>query len=220
MVDNKTPALQSNGFCLECQTHHRPEFQVDETDPSKRRLVLKHLKGCPKLRPIVVPLFLHGAAGTGNGSRLKGNNRMGGNTIPHKHMRHGPICKTNEHNSSKLCPFCFKLLRLVRARRKDSKGRTRVVRVNGAVECVNPDCISFRAGYCTRGRDANASLNIAISGYSQLTTLNRQALPPFNPKRLLSHHTTILPAAHRLEKNFRSASTRRCRKELDMIQIM
>jgi len=32
-----------NGLCLSFNTHHRPQLVVDPPDPSKRRLVLKHL---------------------------------------------------------------------------------------------------------------------------------------------------------------------------------
>jgi hypothetical protein len=188
-TSSSAPAISNNGYCTGCKTHHRPELVPDNSHPSNRRLVLKHVQGCPKSRPVVIPLFLHGAAGTGAGSRLKGNNRMGGNSIPHRHMRFGPVCKTNEHNSSKTCPFCFELVRLVRAKRQ-KKGKTRIVRVNGAVECTNNRCVSYRAGYCIRGRDANAALNIAIAGYSQLVSQRRDTLPPFSPKRPRSQFLT------------------------------
>lgn len=171
--------ILSNGFCSSCRTHHRPELVADPSCPTRKRLVLRHVKNCPKTLPRVMPLFLHGAAGMGVGSRLKGNCKMGGNHIPHRHMHHGPVCKTNENNSSKKCPFCFKLLRLARARRI-KKGIMKLVRVNGAVECTNPKCISYRCGYTIRGRDANAAMNIAISGYSQLTSADRSTLPPFS----------------------------------------
>ncbi|GJJ78521.1 hypothetical protein EMPS_10880 [Entomortierella parvispora] len=182
---------KSNGFCSSCGTHHRPELVADPTHPTGKRLVLKHLRNCPKSLPVVIPLFFHGAAGMGVGSRLKGNCRMGGNEIPRRHKNHGPVGKTNEHNSSKTCPFCFRPIRLARGRRM-KKGTMKLVRLNGAVECTNPECISHRCGYTIRGRDQNAALNIAVAGYTQLTTTERTTLPPFSTttKRLWSHPLT------------------------------
>jgi hypothetical protein len=146
----------------------------------KRRPVLRHLHLCPKTRVRVIPLMLHGDAGSGIGSRLKGRAKMGGSKIPQRHMRYVPLCKTPEHNSSRTCPMCFQPIRLMRARRIVN-GKSKLVRVNGAVQCVNPDCISFKQGYADRGRDTNAAVNIALSGYVQLTSDDRKPPPPFDP---------------------------------------
>ncbi|KAG9063473.1 hypothetical protein KI688_004357 [Linnemannia hyalina] len=43
------------------------------------------------------------------------------------------------------------------------------VKVYGAVECVNPSCDSFKAGYSKRARDSNASVSIALSRFCQLS---------------------------------------------------
>ena len=208
--------MQSNGFCPSCNTHHRPELIVDPSNPSKTRLILKHVKNCPRSLPKVIPLFLHGAAGMGVGSRLKGNAKMGGNKIPQRHMHHGPVCKTNEHNSSKTCPFCFKPTRLARARRM-REGKMKLVRLNGAVECTNSQCISHRCGYTIRGRDNNAALNIAIAGYFQLTSTDRTALPPFTT-------TTRRPWSQPLPSTGSSATgnnlpspSKRCDDELNLV---
>jgi len=104
---------------------------------------------------------------------------MGGNKIPHKHMHHGPACKTNEQDSSKTCPFRFKPTRLARLRRM-REGKLKLVRVNGAIECTNSQYMSYRSGYTIRGRDNNATLNIAIGSCSQPTSIDRITLPPFS----------------------------------------
>ena len=152
----------------------------------------------------------------GVGSRLKGNAKMGGNKIPQRHMHHGPVCKTNEQNSSKTCPFCFKPTRLARARRM-REGKMKLVRLNGAVECTNSQCISHRCGYTIRGRDNNAALNIAIAGYSQLTSTDRTALPPFTT-------TTRRPWSQPLPSTGSSATgnnlpspSKRCDDELNLV---
>ena len=148
---------------------------------------------CPLEKPDIIPIILHGAAGMGDGSRLKGKAKMGGNIIPERHMRCATVAKTNEHMTSQVCPYCFELVHLARARRKTSNGNTRIMRVHGAVACGNPDCISFKCGYSHRARDSNAALNIALAGHSLLTSSTRQPLNPFNPKtrrRLQPLHNT------------------------------
>ncbi|GJJ75259.1 hypothetical protein EMPS_07617 [Entomortierella parvispora] len=178
------PRLQTNGFCLKCGIHHRPEPTLDRTSPERPRMSLQHLEACPKSRPVVIPLMLHGDAGLGVGSRLKGHSKMGGNKVPERHMRYTPVAKTPEHKSSQTCPFCFQLVRLARARRKKD-GEMRLVRVHGAIECTNPDCESYKVGYTQRGRDTNAAVNIALAGYVLVTSdpEDRATLPPFDPKR-------------------------------------
>jgi hypothetical protein len=158
---------------------HRPELVLDRSEPKLPRMVLKHLDLCPKSRPKVIPLMLHGNAGMMVNSRLKGMTRMGGNRIPERHMLHCPVAKTNEHMSSQTCMFCFQVMRLARAHRRVG-GKTKCIRLHGTVECINPECISFRCGYSHRARDTNAAVNIAIAGHSLLTSPNRQTLPPFS----------------------------------------
>lgn len=177
-----TSLIQRNGYCGSCHTHHRPEIRVDSQSPHKKRLVLQHVDHCPRTRPRVIPLFFHGAAGSGTGSRLKGHTRMGGNKIQERNMLHGPVCVTNEHNSSGTCCFCFHPTRLARAKRQTKKG-LRMVRVHGAVECCNPTCVAFRLGYTIRPRDTNAAVNIALAGYTLLHSSDRKTLARFDPRR-------------------------------------
>lgn len=73
-------------------------------------------------------------------------------------------------------------------RKAEDKGKFKAVRVNGTVECTDPDCISYKAGYCIRGRDANAALNIVIAGYSQLVSSTRENSSTIFPKA-----TTVAP---------------------------
>ncbi|KAK3821148.1 MAG: hypothetical protein J3Q66DRAFT_262036, partial [Benniella sp.] len=69
-----------------------------------------------------------------------------------EHAHYCPVAMTDEHNTSKTCIYCFQRTRLARSRRI-VKGEAKLVTVNGAVECTNPDCISFTSGYTTKARD-------------------------------------------------------------------
>src|SRR5688572_11733052 len=79
----------------------------------------------------------------------------------------------------KICPYCFFKLVLHRARR-NINGKERTVRLHGAVECIHPQCSARKLNYTTRGRDANASANIALSGASIVLAADRQPLPLFH----------------------------------------
>lgn len=103
---------------------------------------------------------------------------MEGNKIP-RHKQHAAVAKTKERMSSQKCPCCFWLIRLVRARRTVD-GKSKLVRVHGAIECINPNCLSNKYGYSYRGRDCNAASNIALAGYTQLVSHKRETLPPFS----------------------------------------
>ncbi|KAG0279877.1 hypothetical protein BGZ96_001782 [Linnemannia gamsii] len=59
------------------------------------------------------------------------------------------------------------------------KGVMKLVSVHGSVEYTNPRCESFAVGYYRRGRDSNACINIALAGFSQLTSPLRITLPPY-----------------------------------------
>ncbi|KAI9470663.1 MAG: hypothetical protein EXX96DRAFT_585315 [Benjaminiella poitrasii] len=48
-----------------------------------------------------------GDRGFGVGSRIQGHLRYGGNWKAQKHSLYTSVCVTNEHNSSKICSFCF-----------------------------------------------------------------------------------------------------------------
>jgi hypothetical protein len=123
------------------------------------------IEGLPKTRPLIVPVMLTGIAGTGVGSRIGGHSRRGGGKLREQHRKHGIVAMTNEYRTSKTCVFCFEQVQLARATR-ETKGTWKRVRLNGAVECVNPDCVSFKCGYTTKGRDSHAALAIAIAGAS------------------------------------------------------
>jgi hypothetical protein len=56
-------------------------------------------------------------------------------------------------------------------------GVEKVVHLNGAIECVNPRCPSRTIKYTTRGRDANAAADIALSGASIVLAADHQPLP-------------------------------------------
>jgi len=58
-------------------------------------------------------------------------------------------------------------------------GIEKVVRLNGAIECVHPWCPSRKIKYTTRGRDVNAAANIALSGASIILAADHKPLPPF-----------------------------------------
>lgn len=121
----------------------------------------------------------------GVNSPIKGHSRRGMKKIREQHRDYGHIGITNEYNTSKTCPFCFSRVVLHRARRIVD-GKKLVVRLNGAIECVHPRCPARRLKYTTRGRDANAAANIALSGASIVLSSDRQPLPPF---RRNANHT-------------------------------
>jgi hypothetical protein len=109
-----------------------------------------------------------------------------------QHIRHCPVGMTNEYRSSKTCVFCFQPVRLARSRRL-VKGNIKLVKVHGAVECVNPDCISFRCGYTIKSRDPHAATCIALAGAS---TLFSSTLSPFTrvyrPQNTINASTSAL----------------------------
>ncbi|KAI8347574.1 hypothetical protein B0O80DRAFT_371519, partial [Mortierella sp. GBAus27b] len=118
--------------------------------------------------------IFQGNAGTCAGSRLKGHCRGGG--LSKEHAKVCPVIMTDEYCTSKTCCFCFAPVELVPVKRLVN-GVMKQVRCNGAVRCINPDCISVKAGYSVKPRDTNAAMNIALAGASQLLTSSR--LPPF-----------------------------------------
>jgi len=122
----------------------------------------------------------------GINSSIKGHSRRGMAKIRAQHRVHGNVAITNEYNTSKTCSFCFSKVVLHRARRI-ILGKERIIRLNGAVECVHPRCPARRKNYTTRGRDANAASNIALSGASIILASDRRRLPCF--RRDATKHT-------------------------------
>lgn len=159
-----------DGYCATCEHHHFP----DRTPTG-----LQYPTTCPNQFLPVIPIMFVGTAGVCNGSRIGGHMKYGGGRILEQHRRTALVLMTNEHMTSKVCPLCFALVRLSKARR-DVKGESKLVSVHGAVECTNPGCISYAIGYCRRGRDSNACINIALAGYSQLTSRRRETLQPYS----------------------------------------
>ncbi|CAO3565989.1 unnamed protein product [Mortierella alpina] len=126
--------------------------------------------------PAVLPIMMIGDAGTCVGSRLKGHSRRGGSKMRAQHRQYCPVVMVDEYRTSRICYYCLQETQLVRSRRV--KGQAiRTVRVHGAVECTNHDCIAVKGRYTIRPRDAHASAVIGLSG---LATLTRPApLAPF-----------------------------------------
>lgn len=160
-----------DGWCSKCDAHHIPKisdsrnFAYDTT--------------CPKLRPWVLPLLVIGNAGTGVGSRITGHARRGGKKLRQEHIRHCPIALTDEYRTSKTCIFCFQQVALARSSRI-VQGKIKSVRVHGAVECMNQNCISVKQGHGIKARDSHSAIAIAISGASILFNPVRRVLPPFS----------------------------------------
>ena len=102
-----------------------------------------------------------------------------------QHRNYRNVAIVNEFNTSKICPYCFFKVVLHHACR-NINGKEQTVRLHGAVECVHPQCPARKLNYTTRGRDANASANIALSGASIVLAADRRPLPPF---RRNANHT-------------------------------
>ncbi|CAG8492993.1 6847_t:CDS:2, partial [Funneliformis mosseae] len=114
----------------------------------------------------------------GINNRIKGHSKRGMKKIRAQHRNYGNVAIVNEFNTSKICPYCFSKVVLHHACR-NINGKERTVRLHGAVECVHPRCPARKLNYTTRGRDANASANIALSGASIILAADRRPLPPF-----------------------------------------
>ena len=112
----------------------------------------------------------------GANSPIKGHSRRGTKKIREQHRVYGHVGITNEYNTSKTCPYCFSKVVLHQAHRTVN-GREQIVRLNGAIECVHPRCPARKLKYTTRGRDANAAANIALSGASIVLAADHQPLP-------------------------------------------
>jgi hypothetical protein len=140
----------------------------------ERRHIRAHAQCSPSEQaPAVIHCIGHWQ---GINSTIKGHCRRGMRKLREQHRVYGHVGITNEYNTSKTCPYCFSRVILHRARRMVG-GVEKVVRLNGAVECVHPQCPARRIKYTTRGRDANAAANIALSGASIILAADRQPLP-------------------------------------------
>jgi hypothetical protein len=140
----------------------------------ERRRIREHAQLPPgEQAPAVIHCFGHWQ---GVNSPIKGHSRRGTKKIREQHRIYGHVGLTNEYNTSKTCPYCFSKVVLHQARRIVN-GKEQIVRLNGAIECVHPQCPARTIGYTTRGRDANAAANIALSGASIVLAADHQPLP-------------------------------------------
>ncbi|KAI8080020.1 uncharacterized protein BX664DRAFT_207078 [Halteromyces radiatus] len=110
-------------------------------------------------------ICFYGDAGRGYGSRIGGHTRGSHDVFIGKLSEKATVVSIDEYRSSKLCAFChMPIIHPVKTNKDKSKKITNL----GTVVCINPDCISRKNGYAARGRDENASINIAMIGYEQL----------------------------------------------------
>ncbi|KAK3808983.1 MAG: hypothetical protein J3R72DRAFT_505748 [Linnemannia gamsii] len=165
---NRNTVDPIDGFCS-CGRHHLP---------IRAGGVLAYPQVCPRDTLPVIPIMFVGTAGIGTGSRLGGHLKYGGKKVIEKHALSVPVLMTDENMTSKVCPLCFAILRLVKELRLVN-GIEKLVTINGAVQCDNPDCESVRTGYARRGRDSNACVNIALAGFTTVLSDDRQPLPPY-----------------------------------------
>ncbi|RPB08593.1 hypothetical protein P167DRAFT_608616 [Morchella conica CCBAS932] len=125
----------------------------------------RHIRAHAQLPPDAPkPVLIHCVGHwQGINSCIKGHSRREMKQIREQHRVYGNVAITNEYNSSKTCPLCSSKVHLAR---RTVDGKERVVRLHGAVECVHPRCPARRIPHTTRGRDADAAANIALSGAS------------------------------------------------------
>ena len=128
-------------------------------------------------------LIFHGAAGLGVGSRIAGHSRVGGGWMRKMHYQQGrTVAWTPEPGTSKTCHGCAG--RLVPARgKKVVDGKLTWCKVNGALECVNPSCVTYACGYTVRSRDPQSGeyrrhvcLVLVCLGHVCMLTLPRSLL--------------------------------------------
>jgi len=183
---NKWWQQQKHGIDMEIQRKRRAKDNREREIRTKRAYgkitaqERRHIRDHAQLPPDApAPALIH-CIGHWQGidSFIKGHSQRGMKRIWAQHRVYGNVAITNEYNSSKTCLFCFSKVILHRARRIVGKNE-RVVRLHGAIECVHPQCPARRIKYTTRGRDANAAANIALSGASIILSSDRQPLPPF-----------------------------------------
>ncbi|KAG0041135.1 hypothetical protein BGZ83_002301, partial [Gryganskiella cystojenkinii] len=162
--------LDHCGLCSACGSYHLAESIGG-------KLVFPRM--CPRTSKSITLMFI-GTAGSGVNSRTKGHLRYGGNKLSAEHMRHVPVLMTDEFLSTQLCPFCLRRIQYAKSRPAEGKG---LKSVHGCVQCTYSRCLSFKLGYCKRGRDMNAAFNILIRGWSQLNSETRQVLDAFAKNR-------------------------------------
>jgi hypothetical protein len=161
----------TTGFCSGCE-----EYEWEKQGSSK----FHHPASCTKHKPEVRLIGCIGAAGTGVGSRIGGHSRRGGAKLRQEHRQHSTVTITDEFMTSKTCPFCFRRTQPARARRLVG-GEMKTVSINGAMECRNQHCESFKVGYSIKSRDGQASFNIGTNAGFTLLSTNKETLSVFSP---------------------------------------
>jgi hypothetical protein len=153
------PVCTRTGKCSKCGLYHPQRLDA------RRRYVYDPVCAEDK-KDIVVILFI-GDSGTGVGSPIGGVERWGGKKLRQHHMRSATVCLTSEFRTSKTCSMCLWRIRLAKAVRI-VEGKKRWKSINGAVELLNKNCPSVRAGCCVKSRDGNAAMNIGMAVTSVL----------------------------------------------------
>ena len=120
-----------------------------------------------------------GDRGTGVGSRLKGFRKYGGKWLEVLRSQQNIVCITNEQKTSQLCIFCFEKLCHPRCSGK----RT----TKGALQCVNPACVSVKNGRAIKSRDRLSSLSIGLAGLCYC--LFGTTMPHFSPNKISQYDT-------------------------------
>ncbi|KAI8876119.1 hypothetical protein K501DRAFT_201117, partial [Backusella circina FSU 941] len=126
------------------------------------------------------------------GSQIKGHLKYRGHWKEKKHGLYTFVAITNEHNTSQTCVYCFKKME------HPMKIKDKVKSVNGALQCENPDCITFESKKASKSRDQLSSLAIGLAGLSRL--LFNATFPVFD-------HTVSQNNTDLFNKNARSLFT-------------
>jgi hypothetical protein len=121
--------------------------------------------------------MLIGDRGFGYGSRITGFNRYGGKWKRKIHSNYTTVAITNEYKTSQTCVYCFGPIIHPKQRVK-KKDKFVLKECNGAMQCINPNCISVKKGKAIQSRDKVSAMAIAISGLTKL--LFNKPLPAFS----------------------------------------
>lgn len=155
------------------RSSRRREFQEkkwkDRLLARERKTIKKTLENTlPKGQKWTTPpIYMIGHAGMGFGSRIKGFRRYGGKWMRKTHARYSPVAIVNEYRTSQVCGYCG--CQVVRPLSNNKK------RSNGACQCINPRCISFKNRHATNGRDQMAAANILVKGLARVENIK---IPP------------------------------------------
>ncbi|OAQ23035.1 hypothetical protein K457DRAFT_25471 [Linnemannia elongata AG-77] len=79
----------------------------------------------------IIPIALHGAAGTAVGSKIKSYAKRAGSKLTQQHRQYGPVGHTVEDRTSRVCSACFVPVTLSRATRIED-GDSKTIRQHGS----------------------------------------------------------------------------------------